>query len=134
MSNEKNLKRFGKEKPAPTSEQAKKAGSKGGKKSAEKRAQAKTTREILEFLDSLAVTGNNRDKLEAMGIPEEMRTQQTLRIVGLHHKAASGDAQANRLLLEIRGEAPASTVNVEVNNDQREAYDRAAAAIKGTKK
>lgn len=134
MANEKNLKRFGKEKPAPTSEQAKKAGSKGGKASAEKRAQAKTTREILEFLDALAVTGNNRDKLEAMGIPEDMRTQQTLRIVALHHKAASGDPQANKLLLEIRGEAPASTVNVEMNNDQREAYDRAAAAIKGADK
>ena len=34
MANEQNLKRFGKEKPAPSSEQAKKAGSKGGKASA----------------------------------------------------------------------------------------------------
>ena len=134
MANEQNLKRYGKEKPAPSSEEAKKAGSKGGKKSAEKRAQAKTTREILEFLDTLAVTGNNHDKLEAMGIPENMITQQTLRLVGLHTKAASGDAQANKLLLEIKGEAPASTVNVELNNDQRAAYERAAAAIKEAKK
>ena len=134
MANEQNLKRFGKEKPPPSSEEAKKAGSKGGKASGEKRAQAKTAREILEYLDTLNVTGVNRDKLEAMGIPEDMLTQQTLRLVALHNKAASGDAQANKLLLEIKGEAPASKINIETNADQLAAYERAAALIKGKKK
>lgn len=134
MANEQNLKRFGKEKPAPTSEQAKKAGSKGGKASAEKRAQAKTSREIVEMLDALAVSPSNNEIMETLGIPEDMRTRQTLRLLQLQKKAESGDAQANKLLLEIRGEAAASTVNVEVNTEARDAYDRAAAAIKGAKK
>lgn len=134
MANEGNLKRFGKEKPAPTSEEAKKAGSKGGKASAEKRAQVKTSREIVEMLDALAVSPSNNEIMETLGIPEDMRTRQTLRLLQLQKKAEQGDAQANKLLLEIRGEAAASTVNLEVNPEVREAYDRAAAAIKGTKK
>lgn len=132
MANEQNLKRFGKEKPAPTSEEAKKAGSKGGKASAEKRAQVKTSREIVEMLDSLAVSPSNSEVMETLGIPEDMRTRQTLRLLQLQKKAEQGDAQANKLLLEIRGEAAASTVNLEVNPEVREAYERAAAAIKGT--
>lgn len=134
MANEQNLKRYGKEKPAPTSEEAKKAGSKGGKASAEKRAQVKTSREIVEMLDALAVSPSNNEIMETLGIPEDMRTRQTLRLLQLQKKAEQGDAQANKLLLEIRGEAAASTVNLEVNPEVREAYDRAAAAIKGTKK
>ena len=70
MANEQNLKRFGKEKPAPTSEEAKKAGSKGGKASAEARAEAKTTREIAKMLDSLAVTGKNKEVDEMRSIRE----------------------------------------------------------------
>ncbi len=132
MANEQNLKRFGKEKPAPSSEEAKKAGSKGGKASAEKRAQIKTSREIVEMLDSLAVNENNNAIMETLGIPEDMRTSQTLRLLQLQRKAEQGDSQANRLLLEIRGESAASTVNLEFNPEVREAYDRAAAAIKGS--
>ena len=56
MANEKNLKRFGKEKPPSSREEAVKNGRKGGKKSAEVRAQAKTSREIVEMLDGLPVT------------------------------------------------------------------------------
>lgn len=134
MANEQNLKRYGKEKPAPTSEQAKKAGSKGGKASAEKRAQAKTSREIIEMLDALTVTGADAATMETLGIPDNMRTQQTLRLLALHKRAAQGDAQANKLLLEIKGEAPTQTVNLNVGDETREAYERAAAAIKEAKK
>lgn len=134
MANEKNLKRFGKEKPPSSREEAVKNGRKGGKKSAEVRAQAKTSREIVEMLDGLPVTENNQAIMETLGIPEDMRTRQTLRLLQLQKKAEQGDAQANKLLLEIRGEAAASTVNLEVNTEARDAYDRAAAAIKGAKK
>lgn len=134
MANEHNLKRFGKEKPAPSSEQAKSAGRKGGKKSAEKRAEAKTTREIVEMLDALEVTGGNRDMLEALGVPDDMRTQQTLRLAALHKKAVMGDVAAVRLLLEIKGEAPTMAVKVETTDEARAAYEKAAALIKGTSK
>ncbi len=133
MANEKNLKRYGKEKPAPTSEEAKKAGSKGGKKSAEARAEAKTTREIAKMLDSLAVTGKNKEVLEQLGVPDDDQTQQTVRLVALHKKAMTGDVAAIKLWLEITGEAPTAKVSVEVNDDTREAYEKAAAAIKGKK-
>lgn len=133
MANEKNLKRYGKEKPAPTSEEAKKAGSKGGKKSAEARAEAKTTREIAKMLDSLAVTGKNKEVLEQLGVPDDDQTQQTVRLVALHKKAMTGDVAAIKLWLEIVGEAPTTKVSVDVNDDTREAYEKAAAAIKGKK-
>ena len=126
MANEKNLKRFGKEKPPSSREEAVKNGRKGGKKSAEVRAQAKTSREIVEMLDGEIMT--------RLGIPEDMHTRQTLRLLKLMQKAENGDAQANKLLIEIRGEAAASTVNLEIKDEQRAAYDRAAAAIKGAKK
>lgn len=134
MANEQNLKKFGKDKPPLTHEEAVKQGQAGGKASVEARAKAKTSREIVEMLDSLAVNENNNAIMETLGIPEDMRTRQTLRLLQLQKKAEQGDAQANKLLLEIRGEAAASTVNLEVNPEARDAYDRAAAAIKGAKK
>ena len=134
MANEQNLKRFGKEKPAPSSEQAKKAGSKGGKASAEKRAEAKTAREIAKMLDSLAVTGKNKEVLEQLGVPMDDQTQQTVRLVSLHKKSMTGDVAAIKLWLEIIGEAPTSTVKIETTDATREAYEKAAAAIKGKNK
>ena len=134
MANEQNLKKFGKDKPPLTHEEAVKQGQAGGKASVEARAKAKTSREIVEMLDALAVNENNNAIMETLGIPEDMRTRQTLRLLQLQKKAEQGDAQANKLLLEIRGEAAASTVNLEVNPEARDAYDRAAAAIKGAKK
>ena len=134
MANEQNLKKFGKDKPPLTHEEAVKQGQTGGKASGEARAKAKTSREIVELLDSLPVNENNNAIMETLGIPEDMRTRQTLRLLQLQKKAESGDPQANKLLLEIRGEVAASTVNLEVNTEARDAYDRAAAAIKRTKK
>lgn len=131
MANEQNLKRFGKEKPAPTSEEAKKAGKKGGEASAEARAKAKTAREIAEMLDTLTVTGKNKEVLEQLGVPEDDQTQQTVRMVALHKKAISGDVAAIKLWLEIKGEAPSAKVDVQVGDSTREAYENAAAAIKG---
>ncbi len=134
MANEQNLKKFGKDKPPLSHEQAVENGRKGKKKSDEVKREKKTSREIVEMLDDLPVNENNNAIMETLGIPEDMRTRQTLRLLQLQKKAEQGDAQANKLLLEIRGEAAASTVNVEVNTEARDAYDRAAAAIKGAKK
>lgn len=134
MANEKNLKKFGKDKPPLSHEEAVKNGKKGKKKSDEAKREKRTSREIVEMLDALAVSPNNKEIMQTLGIPEDMQTRQTLRLLQLQKKAESGDAQANKLLLEIRGEAAAATVNVEVNNEARDAYDRAAAAIKGAEK
>lgn len=50
MANEKNLKRYGKEKPSPSSEEAKKNGKKGGDASAESRRKSKYMKTVLEYL------------------------------------------------------------------------------------
>lgn len=134
MANEKNLKRYGKEKPAPSSEQAKKAGSKGGKASAAAKAKAKSTRELAKMLDALEVTGKAKETLEAIGVPIDDQTQQTARLVALQRKALSGDVAAVKLWLEIIGEAPASAVKIETDDATRTAYEKAAAAIKGADK
>lgn len=131
MANEQNLKRYGKEKPAPSSEQAKKAGSAGGKASAKKRAEAKTTREIAEMLDACEVTGKTKEALENMGLPATEQTQKVARLVALQKRGLQGDVAAIKLWLEIIGEAPTSTVKIETNDAVREAYEKAAAAIKG---
>ena len=134
MANEKNLKRYGKEKPAPSSEQAKKAGSKGGKASEAAKAKAKSTRELAKMLDALEVTGKAKETLEAIGVPIDDQTQQTARLVALQKRALSGDVAAVKLWLEIIGEAPASAVKIETDDATRTAYEKAAAAIKGTDK
>jgi len=134
MANEKNLKRYGKEKPAPSSEQAKKAGSKGGKASAAAKAKAKSTRELAKMLDALEVTGKAKETLEAIGVPIDDQTQQTARLVALQKRAMLGDVAAIKLWLEIIGEAPASAVKIETDDATRTAYEKAAAAIKGTDK
>lgn len=134
MANEKNLKRYGKEKPAPSSEQAKKAGSKGGKASAAAKAKAKSTRELAKMLDALEVTGKAKETLEAIGVPIDDQTQQTARLVALQRKALSGDVAAVKLWLEIIGEAPTSAVKIETDDATRTAYEKAAAAIKGADK
>ena len=134
MENEKNLKRYGKEKPAPSSEQAKKAGSKGGKASAAAKAKAKSTRELAKMLDALEVIGKTKETLEAIGVPVDDQTQQTARLVALQKRAMLGDVAAIKLWLEIIGEAPASAVKIETDDATRTAYEKAAAAIKGADK
>lgn len=115
-------------------EEAVKNGAKGGKVSGEARRHKRTVREIAEILDTLPVTGANKDKLVALGVPEDLQTQDTLRLVALQGKAVRGDVQAVKLWLEIIEEAPTQKVEVHTSDDKtRKAYERAAAAIKGTR-
>lgn len=130
MANEQNLIPMNKRTESERRELARK----GGKASGESRAEAKTTREIAKMLDSLAVTGENKDLLEQLGIQKDDQTQRTVRLVALHKKAMSGDVAAIKLWLELIGEAPTSTVKIETSDTVREAYEKAAEAIKGNKK
>lgn len=82
------------------------------------------------MLDSLPVTGGNKEALKSLGIPHDDLTQLTLRLVALHKKALSGDTAANELILKIKGEAPTQTLNIEMGDETRAAYDRAADAIR----
>lgn len=104
MSNIQNLKRFGKEIPKPTSEQAREWGKKGGEANGKAIKKAKTSKEIVKMLDMLGVKGKNADIMRSLGIPEEYLDRHTLRLLQLHKKAEEGDVRANRLLLEVLGE------------------------------
>ena len=68
-----------------------------------------------------------------MGVPTDDQTQQTVRLVALHKRAMGGDVAAIKLWLEIIGEAPTSSVKIETTDNTIEAYEKAAAAIKGKK-
>lgn len=103
---------------------------KAGQASGKARRQKKTARELAEMLDALAVTGKDKEELDRLGVPDNEQTQQTVRMVALHKKAMQGDVAAIKLWLEITGEAPTTTVNVEVGDSTRQAYERAATAIK----
>ncbi len=116
--------------PSERRENARKA----GKASGEARRHKRTVREICEILDTLPVTGKNKDKLVELGVPDDMQTQDVLRLVALQGKAVRGDVQAVKLWLEITGEAPTQKVEVCASDDKtREAYERAAAAIRAKK-
>lgn len=98
MSGEDNLR------PVRSKDEARERGANGGKKSGEVRRAKKTVRQIAAMLDSLPVTGPNKEVLEKLGVPDDDQTQQTVRLVALHKKAMTGDVSAVRLWLEITGE------------------------------
>ena len=127
MANEKNLVPLNKR----TKSERREIARKGGKASGAKRAEAKTTRDIAEMLDALSVTGKTKEALEQLGLPTEEQTQKVARLVALQKRGLQGDVAAIKLWLEIIGEAPTSTVKIETNDAVREAYEKAAAAIKG---
>jgi hypothetical protein len=102
--------------PPKTKEEARERGRRGGIKSGKVRAEMKTAREIVELLDSLPVENGHRIILSALGIPETMFVQKTLRYVALHKKSLTGDAVVNKLLLEIEGEKPSDKLDVKVES------------------
>lgn len=117
--------------PVRTKAEARARGRNGGIASGKARAKKKTSREIVEMLDKLPVTGENKEALKSLGIPEDDLTQLTLRLVALHKKALSGDTAANELILKIKGESPTQTLNIEMGDETRASYERAADAIRG---
>ena len=126
MANPENLKPNSERTPTERREIARKAGIASGKA----RANKKTSRQRVEMLDALPVQGNSKEALKSLGIPHDDLTQLTLRLVALHKKALSGDTAANELILKIKGEAPTQTLNIEMGDETRAAYDRAADAIR----
>lgn len=117
-----------------TPEERRENARKAGVASGEARRAKKTARQVAEMLDSLAVTGKNKEVLDQLGIPDDDKTQQTVRLLALHKKAITGDVRAIRLWLEITGEAPTQKVEVYATDDKtREAYEQAAAAIRSKK-
>jgi len=85
---------------------------KGGKASAEARAKKKNLKDMANMLLALPVVGDNKERMKALGVPDDECSNFMLMVVGLFKKAISGDPSAVKLYLEIIGEAPAKEVNI----------------------
>lgn len=123
MANEKNLKRYGKEKTALSREEAAKTGKKGGEKSGEARREKRALRETLQTLLSsdYDVDGKMCNGVEAVS-------------VSLIKQALKGNVKAYEIIRDTLGEKPAMSVNIDTSEETRAAYEKAAAAIKDTSK
>lgn len=100
-------------------EEARAIQSKGGKASQEKRKLRKTMREQAELLLSLPLKDKAaKKKLREMGVDAENQDNQMLIVLQLWRKAAAGDLEATKLLIELMGEKAATQVSIsgELNN------------------
>lgn len=100
-------------------EQAKAIRSKGGKASQEKRKQRKLMREQAELLLSLPLKDKAaKKKLREMGVDADNQDNQMLIVLQLWRRAAAGDLEATKLLIELMGEKAATQVSIsgELNN------------------
>lgn len=79
----------------PSSEQARKYGAKGGKKSGEVRRRKKALRERMKALLELPVSDyEDLDKALLMGLDNSEIDNETLLVIALFEKAKSGDVKA----------------------------------------
>ena len=91
-----------------SSEEAKRRGSNGGKKSVESRRRKRDMKKKLEFFLSLPCADNDRETLEAMGMPPEYWDNEAFLVVSLFQKAVAGDTRAFDKIMQILGEDVAS--------------------------
>lgn len=95
-----------------STEEAKKRGSLGGKKSVEARRKKKTAREMAIMFASLPSNGKIKDELALLGIEENENVNQMAMIVGLAKKAMTGEPNSVKLYLELMGEVPVAKLNL----------------------
>jgi len=100
-----------------TKGEAKGRGRNGGLASAKARLEKKKARETALLLLSLPAEGANKDKMKALGVPDNELSNFMLMMVGLYRKGINGDPSAVRLYMEIAGLMPDKelTLNGSVN-------------------
>lgn len=99
MANEQNLIPFTSNQ---SREEAKKNGSKGGKKSGEVRRQRKAMKEQMEMLLTLPVKNQEQHGfIASLGINEKEIDNQMALIVAMYAKALKGDVQAFNAIREV---------------------------------
>lgn len=99
MANEQNLIPFTSNQ---SREEAKKNGSKGGKKSGEVRRQRKAMKEQMEMLLTLPVKNQEQHSfIASLGINEKEIDNQMALIVAMYAKALKGDVQAFNAIREV---------------------------------
>ena len=95
-------------------EEAKKRGSKGGKKSAEVRRAKKDSKESARYILELAAKGAIRDNLVNLGVEESERTNIVALQARLFAMAIGGNLEAYKELMKMAGYEP------EENRKERE--------------
>lgn len=105
----------------PTSEQARKNGSKGGKASAEAKKKRKALKEQLElFLELPLQNKKAKETILNLGLDIKDIDNQMAITIALCQKALKGDTKAFELIRDTIGEKPQEKVNisgdVDVNN------------------
>ena len=88
-----------------TEKEAREISQKGGKASAKKRAEKRLFRELVEAYDRRELSDEENEELAVIGIDKNDRIAKMRRVVARIKRAEGGDVTANKLLLEIMGEA-----------------------------
>lgn len=99
----------------PTSEEARKNGSKGGKASAEARKRRKAMQEIAKIVLDMPVEAGEVTELEGItfeNYPDVNLTIGELSVLAVAKKAKKGDVQALTFLRDTAGEKPIEKVEV----------------------
>lgn len=102
-----------------SNEEAKKLGSKGGKRSVEVRRQRKAMKEQMEMLLSLQLKDEKvKAKFKALGINADDMNNQMALVVATYQKALKGDTSAINIVREMIGER-VQQVSIETNVDDK---------------
>lgn len=103
----------------PTSEQARKYGSKGGKASAEAKRKRKAMREQMELLLNLPLKNEKlKKRFEDMGIDADDLDNQMALVVATYQQALKGNINAVNTVREIIGER-IQQISLNTNIDEK---------------
>lgn len=94
--------------PERTESEQREIQKKGGKASGKSRRYKRDMKRRLEFFLSLPCADNDRETLEAMGMPPEYWDNEAFLVVSLFQKAVAGDMRAFDKIMQILGEDVAS--------------------------
>lgn len=116
-----NLKRYAK--GELSTEEARKRGSKGGKKSGEVRRAKRDAKSSIRYLLDLAAKDNLDKNLEKLGAAEEERTNMQALNARIFTMAMSGNLEAYKALMEFGGYSP----DQDLKDEERRARIKAIA-------
>lgn len=86
--------------------QAVECGRKGGIISQQVQREKRTLRQMVEIFGTMGVSDKAREKMEQMGVPEELQNRFMQGVVALFSKANKGDVAAFNAIRDIIGEKP----------------------------
>lgn len=101
-----NILEIGHETRFKSGKQAAENGRKGGIISQQVQREKRTLRQMVEIFGTMGVSDKAREKMEQMGVPEELQNRFMQGVVALFNKANKGDVSAFNAIRDIIGEKP----------------------------